>query len=89
MYEVYLLIGQRKEAYEGQYAPETLEVADWHTFEDGNPEWLWDKKKEYEDTKEFVSLKIFKVDIGSQNYIRNLLLNVKKISAKSLTAVDD
>jgi len=43
---IYVIFAQRLEAYEGQYAPEALEVMDQYAY-DENPEWLNDKLKHY------------------------------------------
>lgn len=77
---LYVLFGQRKEGYTEQYAPEALEVMDEFAY-DENGQWLEDKLKEHEATKEFLALKIVRVDLGagSQENIRHLLVGTPEI----------
>lgn len=64
---IYLLIGQRKVAYPGQYAPEALAVADEYT-QDDNPEYLLNEFTKYEKSNEFSSLKVIKVNVKEDFY---------------------
>ena len=82
---VFILFGQRKCAYPGQYAPEALEIMDEYAHEDGNPEWLHEKLAEYENTGEFDGVRIIEVDLGMQiEGLRELILGVPKIKAKGI-----
>lgn len=60
--KLHILFGQRKNQYEGQHAPEALEIADEYTMSD-NGGWLKDKHSCYEKTKEFSSLAIIVVKV--------------------------
>lgn len=60
-----ILVGQRKEDYEGQYAPEALEVVDGYT-DDENPEWIANKLKQAQLDKSFESLKVIDVKVDSK-----------------------
>lgn len=79
---LYILFGQRKERYEGEYAPEALEVCDEYTM-DENPAWLGEKKAEYEKDSSFVALEVVEVDMGgkAQDAIRGRLVGRMTISA--------
>lgn len=57
-----ILVGQRKERYEGEYFPEALEVIDANG-NDENPDFLIDKKDEYERSKEFDSLTVVRIRV--------------------------
>lgn len=57
-----ILVGQRKQSYEGEYLPEALEVIDANG-NDENPDFLIDKKDMYERSKEFDSLVVVRVRV--------------------------
>ena len=54
---IFVLFGQRKCSYEGQYAPEALSCIDEIGYGD-NPDYLTSEQERYELTGEFASLKI-------------------------------
>ena len=58
-----ILVGQRKQRYEGEYLPEALEVIDANG-NDENPDFLIDKRDEYERTEEFDSLAAVRVRVS-------------------------
>ena len=60
--KLHILFGQRKCAYNGQYAPEALEIADENTMSD-NGGWLPSKEDYYRETKEFSSLAVIVVKV--------------------------
>lgn len=78
---VYILFGQRKCDYPGQYAPEALEVMDEFAH-DENGEWLDEKLAEAEKTGEFTAVRIIRVELGSLEAIRELVLGVPTIKGK-------
>ena len=82
--KIYVLFGQQKEDYPGQYAPEALEVMDEYAWED-NSTWLLEKLSEYEKDRRFEALKIIEVDVGSQETIRELLIGLPSLRGKVLT----
>ena len=61
---LYVLMGQRKCRYDGQYAPEALEVID-ENGNDENPDFLVESRAKYEDSKEFDSLAVIRVQVSS------------------------
>lgn len=60
--KLHILFGQRKCQYEGQYAPEALEIADQYTM-DQNPSWLRSKKEHDYARGGFESLAIIVVKV--------------------------
>ena len=75
MYRLYVLAAQRKCMYPGQYAMEILEVADWQTAEDENPEWLVEKYEYYYQSKEFTHLKWIPLDVSEKELENKLFGN--------------
>jgi len=67
--KLYILFGQRKQRYEGEIAPEALEIMDEYSFDD-NSSWIDDKLKEYQRTKEFEFLKILVIEINQEQFDR-------------------
>ena len=67
--KLYILFGHRKERYEGEFAPEALEIMDEYNCDD-NPSWLSEKLKEYEQSGDFDLLKIMTVHINTQTFER-------------------
>lgn len=59
-YTLHVLFGQRRCSYDGQYAPEALEVMDEFAWEE-NVEFLTDKLEEFRKTNEFTALRILEV----------------------------
>ena len=60
-----VIFGQRIERYEGQYAPEALEIMTEYDYSD-NPEWLHNKLKEYTSLEEFYSVEIVDIEIDDK-----------------------
>jgi hypothetical protein len=77
---LFVIFGQRKETYPGQYAPEALEVMDEYGMED-NPEWLEGKLDEHKKDTSFVNVEIIEINLGSngQEAIRERLSMPLKI----------
>jgi len=78
---IFVLFGQRKEDYPGQFAPEALEVISCYGQEE-NPEFLEEKLAEYTKTEEFMGLRICEVSIGSQDRLRHLLIGCPEITGQ-------
>jgi hypothetical protein len=72
--KIYVLFAQRKCRYNGEYAPEALEVIDAFGM-DENPEFLRLKQKEYENTKEFDSVVIIPIAVSNADIDSRLGLN--------------
>lgn len=60
--KLYVIFAQRKCSYEGQYAPEALEIADENTMSD-NPTWLPKKLDSYRNLGEFLAVETIVVDV--------------------------
>lgn len=70
--KLYILFGQRKCRYDGQYAPEALAIADEWTM-DENPDYIEDEKSKYESSKEFSSLVIIPIEVSSTDINKRLV----------------
>ena len=60
---LYVLMGQRECRYEGEYAPEALEVID-ENGNDENPDFLVESRAKYENSKEFDSLAVIRLRVS-------------------------
>lgn len=72
--KLFILWGQRKESYEGQYAPEALNC--WTEFEvDENPEGFEEdcEAQKAKHLKEFVAFRVIPVEVSGDK-IRNILV---------------
>ncbi len=70
--KLYILFGQRKESYYGEYAPEALEVIDEYCH-DENPEYIKNKLEEFsQETYQFESVKIIPVEVNQEVISRRL-----------------
>jgi hypothetical protein len=58
-----ILVGQRKGRYEGEYAPEALEVID-SNGNDENPDFMGEKLEGYAGTKEFDALAVLTIRVS-------------------------
>jgi hypothetical protein len=72
--KVYILFGQRKCSYDGEFAPEALDIINEFGM-DENPEYLENKKEEYILSKEFVALSIIPIEISDRDIDARLGLN--------------
>jgi len=62
---IMVLIGQRKCAYAGEYAPEALEcISEIHNSD--NPDFLIEKKAYYEDSDEFDALTVVELSVPDE-----------------------
>lgn len=68
---LFVLMGQRKERYRGEYAPEALACMDEVGQED-NPDYLNDKKVECDFAKEFERTEIIVIDVDSKAIMQRL-----------------
>lgn len=72
--KIYVLFAQRKCRYDGEYAPEALEVIDEFGM-DENPEFLRIKQEEYKNTNEFDSVVIIPINVLDADIDARLGLN--------------
>lgn len=80
-YKVHVLFGQRKCRYDGEYAPEALEICDEY-MADENPDWIAEKKMEYEKSNEFSSLAVVPIVIPYGILEKRLFPEVTPISGE-------
>lgn len=76
--KIYVLFGQRKCRYDGEYAPEALDVISEFGM-DENTEYLETKKKEYILSDEFTSVSIIPIEVSSKDIDRWLGINQPSI----------
>ena len=70
--DLYIIFGQRKESYEGEHAPEALDIiTEWDL--EGNPEWLDEHLQQWRKDKNYVNILAIKVEVN-QLKIRRMLL---------------
>ncbi|KPM97622.1 hypothetical protein [Vibrio alginolyticus] len=79
--KIMVLFAQRKCAYDGEYAPECLEVMSEYDFEE-NTTFLKDKLQEAVDSGEFESVKVIPIEVpddgikGALSLVSNTLSGV-------------
>lgn len=78
--ELHVLIGQRKERYEGEYGMEALAVASDADM-DGNPEYMPDQLQEHRDSGEFDALAIVTLRVSGEAVRAALYPNLEPIKA--------
>lgn len=77
---LHILMGQRKEAYPGEYAPEALAVIDENAHSD-NPEYIAGEKAKYLGSDEFESLAVIDMEVSDAS-----IMAILRPSAKTLRA---
>lgn len=75
--ELLVLIGQRKQRYEGEYALEALAVMD-DVGDSDNPDYMRDELAKYVKTAEFDALAVVRLDV-SEKAIREVLYPAAKV----------
>ncbi|APC44433.1 hypothetical protein [Pseudoalteromonas phage PH357] len=72
---IHVLFAQRKESYDGEYAPEAVDVVDEYAFSD-NPEYLEGRLSEFKSSAEYQNAEIVDIDLGrgAQRDIRDKLI---------------
>lgn len=78
---LYVLFGQRKCNYPGQYAPEALEVMDEFGYEE-NPQWLEEKKEKCKATGEFMAVEIIELAAPTSEIEQRLMPRHEPIEGK-------
>jgi hypothetical protein len=86
--DIFILVGQRKCRYEGEYAPEVLEAID-QFGNDANPDFLIDAKRRLTLTEEFDALSVVKVRVPSQAITDALFPASKAIPGEVVTFAED
>ena len=77
--QLFVLFGQREEEYDGQHAPEAIDVIDSYTANE-NPEYMDKAKDKIIEDDKFVSLDWFEIELGTVEMdIRNILIAMPKL----------
>lgn len=74
--ELLVLIGQRKQRYEGEYALEALAVID-DIGDSDNPDYMRDELTKHTKTAEFDALAVVRLDVN-ENAVRGVLYPAAK-----------
>jgi len=88
--KLYIVFAQRKCAYEGQYAPETVAIADEYSH-DCNPDYLEKELAKARDNDEFVAVELIEVDLGEDGFqaIQDRLTGLTTVQGGVTTAMAD
>lgn len=79
--KIYVLMGQRKERYPGEYAPEALECIHEYGHDD-NPEYLAKAKALYDAEGEFENTAIIPLELSDAHIMKRLRPEATPIPAK-------
>lgn len=82
--KLYLLFGQRENAYPGEYGPELLDAIDEYTDED-NPDYLNDAYKKHSLSGQFISVIIVSTNVDDGELVK--LLSVNEIKSTRIEIV--
>lgn len=66
-----VIVGQRKERYPGEYAPEALDVID-EVGNDENPDYIIEKKKAAEDSGDFEAVVVLAIALDGSRVMELL-----------------
>jgi hypothetical protein len=80
--KIHLLVGQRKESYAGEFAPEVLEAIDEFGNCENAGEWLQGKMKEYRVDASFEALVIVTLEVPTLKILERLRPNNEPIVAE-------
>lgn len=61
-FDLYVILGQRKEHYPGEYAPEALDVADEYTMGE-NPEWLLERLQDHRKVSGWEAVEVVRIAV--------------------------
>lgn len=79
--EIFVLFAQRKEHYEGEYAPECLAVmSEWDMEE--NPAYMTDEKSKADATGEFERTETISLSVSDADVMSRLRPGTKPIPAR-------
>lgn len=79
--KLYILFAQHHENYEGEHAPEAVEVMDEYSYEE-NAEWLYAKKEEYDVQSHIRSTVIVAMEVNQDEIRKRLLPKFPEVTAK-------
>lgn len=78
--DLYVLMGQRKERYEGEYGMEALAIASEADM-DSNPEYMGEQMQEYRGSGEFDALAIVTLKVSGEAVRAILYPNAEPVKA--------
>lgn len=78
--DLFVLVAQRKERYEGEYAPEALAVIDEYGNDD-NPDYMHDELRKQTESGDFSALAVLRLSVSSEAVNEALFPPVKVIAA--------
>ena len=83
---LYVLFAQRKCRYEGEYAPETLEICDEFTM-DENPEWMENKIRDVKESGLYSGVELVEIVLlkDAAKRITDRLRNTLSVKADVLS----
>ena len=77
--KIYVIFAQRKCSYDGEYAPEALDIISEFGM-DENPDYLENKKTEYIRSNEFTSVTIIPINVSDKDINQRLGINQPPIT---------
>lgn len=80
--KIFIIFGQRKERYAGEYAPEALDVIDEYGNDENAGEWLVRKVAEHRATQEFESVEAITIEVSSKDIMSRLRPDTKPLLGK-------
>ena len=81
--DLFVLVGQRKEQYEGQFAPEALAVIDEYGYSD-NPDYMRDELQKQTKSGEFSALAVMHLRVSDEAISAALFPAAKVIDAETI-----
>ena len=78
--KIHLIIGQRKERYLGEYAPEVLDAMDEYGNDENSGEWIDGKMKEHKADESFEAVEVVTVEVPISKIMERLRPNNKPIA---------
>jgi hypothetical protein len=84
---LHVLMGQRKESYPGQYAPEALAIIDEYGHSD-NPDYMAAERAKQTATGEFESLAVLDLDVSGPAIMAHLRPKLKAALAANVVGSD-
>lgn len=73
---IYVIIGQRKERYPGEYAPEVLDAIDEFGNDENAGEWIIERLRFWRSSDEFEAVESIPVHVDSKTIMERLRPNL-------------
>lgn len=65
--DLYVVFAQRKCRYEGEYAPEALDIVDEYSW-DENPDWLDERVQKAKENPDYVSVEVITIALDEDAF---------------------